>query len=124
MGAPKERVRFEVIDRGPGVPKDELPRIFEPFYRSGQRGHGNLGLGLSLVDRIARAHGGSAAARPPRRRRERRLQAAGLGDLTILHAVPRTAFTPERETPNRGAPEKGGRLSVSGAKHEKRDERE
>jgi signal transduction histidine kinase len=61
-GAPKERVRFEVIDRGPGVPKDELPRIFEPFYRSGQRGHGNLGLGLSLVDRIVRAHGGSAFA--------------------------------------------------------------
>jgi signal transduction histidine kinase len=60
--APRERVRFEVIDRGPGVPKDELPRIFEPFYRSGQRGHGNLGLGLSLVDRIVRAHGGSAFA--------------------------------------------------------------
>jgi signal transduction histidine kinase len=60
--SPKERVRFEVIDRGPGIPKAELPRIFEPFYRSGQRGHGNLGLGLSLVDRISRAHGGSAFA--------------------------------------------------------------
>jgi two-component system OmpR family sensor kinase len=58
----KERVRFEVIDRGPGIASAELPRIFEPFYRSGQRGHGNLGLGLSLVERIVRAHGGSAFA--------------------------------------------------------------
>jgi signal transduction histidine kinase len=59
---PRDRVRFEVIDRGPGIEKSELPRIFEPFYRSGQRGHGSLGLGLSLVDRIVRAHGGSVFA--------------------------------------------------------------
>ncbi len=59
---PRDQVRFEVIDRGPGIEKAELPRIFEPFYRSGQRGHGSLGLGLSLVDRIVRAHGGSVFA--------------------------------------------------------------
>lgn len=62
-GEPKnEQVRFEVIDSGPGIPKAEISRIFEPFYRSGQRGHGSLGLGLSLVERIVRAHGGSVFA--------------------------------------------------------------
>ncbi len=53
---------FEVIDGGPGFEAADLPRVFEPFFRSGQRGHGSLGLGLSLVDRIARAHGGRAFA--------------------------------------------------------------
>lgn len=60
-GAP--RLVFEVTDRGAGFADSDLPRVFEPFFRSGDRGHGSLGLGLSLVDRIARAHGGSVFAR-------------------------------------------------------------
>ncbi|HEV8246230.1 MAG TPA: ATP-binding protein, partial [Polyangiaceae bacterium] len=55
-------VVFEVLDQGPGFAAEDLPRVFEPFFRSGERGHGSLGLGLSLVDRIARAHGGRAFA--------------------------------------------------------------
>ncbi len=58
----QELVVFEVIDQGPGFADEDLPRIFEPFFRKGQRGHGSLGLGLSLVERIARAHGGRAFA--------------------------------------------------------------
>jgi signal transduction histidine kinase len=57
-----ELVVFEVIDQGPGFANDDLPRVFEPFIRKGQRGHGSLGLGLSLVERIAVAHGGHAFA--------------------------------------------------------------
>jgi two-component system OmpR family sensor kinase len=53
-------VEVEVDDCGPGFAADDLPRAFEPFYK-GQGGGGSLGLGLSLVDRIARAHGGTAA---------------------------------------------------------------
>jgi two-component system OmpR family sensor kinase len=57
---------FEVRDAGPGFAADVLPRIFEPFYR-GHAGEsmapGSLGLGLSLVRRIARAHGGDAWAK-------------------------------------------------------------
>ena len=48
-----------VTDHGTGIPKDELPRIFEPFYRvdkSRSRQSGGAGLGLALVQRIAAAH--------------------------------------------------------------------
>ena len=53
---------LEVEDRGPGFDAEELPRVFESFYRGRQRGHGSLGLGLALVQRIAAAHGGRAWA--------------------------------------------------------------
>jgi signal transduction histidine kinase len=55
----------EAEDAGPGFGDDELPRAFEPFQRrAGQGDDGrSLGLGLSLVRRIAEAHGGIAFAR-------------------------------------------------------------
>ena len=63
----KTEVQITVEDRGPGIPADELSHIFEPFYRGAQavsqQVHGN-GLGLSLVQRIVRAHGGSVTVRP------------------------------------------------------------
>lgn len=55
-------VVFEVDDRGSGFSAEDLPRAFESFYRGRERGHGSLGLGLSLVRRIALAHGGRAWA--------------------------------------------------------------
>src|SRR6188768_425080 len=51
-----ENVRLTVSDRGPGFPKESLERVFDAFYRGD--GSSSLGLGLSLVDRIARAHAG------------------------------------------------------------------
>ncbi|MEY4429628.1 MAG: hypothetical protein RLZZ182_2317 [Pseudomonadota bacterium] len=53
-------VRFDIEDRGPGVPEEQRDRIFEPFYRlPGHAEHaGGVGLGLSLVRQIARRHGG------------------------------------------------------------------
>ncbi len=53
-------VHFEVEDRGEGFAAGEEARIFEPFYRRSEQG--SLGLGLSLVKRIAEAHGGRAYA--------------------------------------------------------------
>lgn len=56
---------FEVDDRGPGFDPTELDRAFARFHQgpqSGPRG-GSLGLGLALVDRIAKAHGGAAVAK-------------------------------------------------------------
>jgi signal transduction histidine kinase len=53
-------VAFEVEDHGEGFIVGEERRVFEPFYRSSEQG--SLGLGLSLVKRIAEAHGGRAYA--------------------------------------------------------------
>jgi signal transduction histidine kinase len=55
-------VSIRVADRGPGIPADELTRLFDPFFR-GRRAlrdqvHGT-GLGLNLVKTIIEAHGGS-----------------------------------------------------------------
>jgi signal transduction histidine kinase len=53
---------IRVRDRGPGIPPEELERVFEPFYRlesSRNRDSGGTGLGLSIARDIAQAHGGS-----------------------------------------------------------------
>jgi len=53
-----------VADTGPGIPADEMPLIFEPFFRGRQaRQKPGTGLGLPIARQIARAHGGSLAAR-------------------------------------------------------------
>jgi len=62
-------VQVAVLDSGPGVPKEIADRIMEPFYTTKGIGRGT-GLGLSLSEGIAAAHGGSleldAGARPTR----------------------------------------------------------
>ncbi|MDQ2935677.1 MAG: HAMP domain-containing histidine kinase [Chloroflexota bacterium] len=53
--------RMSVADHGPGLPDEELDRIFEPFYRadpSRSRDSGGAGLGLSIVSAVVSAHGG------------------------------------------------------------------
>ena len=60
--APANRaVAIEVLDRGPGIPADEVERLKQPFTRleTARSGKGGSGLGLAIVDRIARMHGGS-----------------------------------------------------------------
>lgn len=55
--------RLTVRDTGIGIPADELPHIWERLYRGDRsRSERGLGLGLSLVHAIARAHGGSVSA--------------------------------------------------------------
>lgn len=56
-----DEVTFAVDDDGPGFDEEEIERAFDPFVRGAGSGAGStLGLGLSLVQRIALAHGGTA----------------------------------------------------------------
>jgi two-component system osmolarity sensor histidine kinase EnvZ len=54
------QVVIEVLDRGPGIPEGEAERLKRPFTRldEARGGHGGAGLGLAIVERVARAHGG------------------------------------------------------------------
>jgi len=54
-----KRVRIKVADSGPGIPKESLPRVFEPHFTTKKTGHG---FGLSTAFRIAQNHNGSIQA--------------------------------------------------------------
>jgi two-component system osmolarity sensor histidine kinase EnvZ len=52
---------LEVLDRGPGIPPEEAERLKQPFTRleEARSDKGGAGLGLAIVERVVRAHGGS-----------------------------------------------------------------
>jgi two-component system sensor histidine kinase CpxA len=55
------RVSLIIRDYGPGVPEEELAKIFQPFYRvadARDRQSGGIGLGLAIADRVVCIHGG------------------------------------------------------------------
>ena len=56
------QLEVSVCDDGPGIPADQLERVFEPFYRlesSRNRDTGGTGLGLSIARDVTQAHGGT-----------------------------------------------------------------
>ncbi len=55
-----------IKDNGPGIPQEDLPHIFKPFYRvdpSRTRKTGGYGIGLAIVNQVVAAHGGLVRAR-------------------------------------------------------------
>lgn len=61
----ENEIAVEVTDTGIGVPPDELPKIFDDFFRGRKAGKKGTGLGLSISKRIVEAHGGKLWAESP-----------------------------------------------------------
>jgi two-component system, OmpR family, sensor histidine kinase MprB len=86
---------LEVRDHGPGIAAEDLPRVFDRFYRApGARGRPGSGLGLAIVRQMAEAHGGAVhAANDP----------GGGARLTLelppLHMTPAELAASERDAP-------------------------
>lgn len=63
-GTAAETVAVEVADTGSGIPADDVPHVFDRFWRaekSRNRSTGGSGLGLAIVLKLAEAHGGTAS---------------------------------------------------------------
>jgi two-component system phosphate regulon sensor histidine kinase PhoR len=61
----KRALELSVSDQGPGIPEDDLSRVFERFYRvdkSRARDPGGTGLGLAIVKHLVEIHGGTVRA--------------------------------------------------------------
>ncbi len=87
-------VRLWVSNDGPAIPAAQLPRLFDRYYRAApsraDRGDDHLGLGLSIVDAIARMHGGVPFARSDAH--ETRI------GFTLTGGQPVRAYTARRST--------------------------
>ena len=59
-----DTVLVEIVDEGPGIPQEMLPRLFDR-YVTGERRSGGLGLGLYLAKRVAAVHGGDLTVESP-----------------------------------------------------------
>ena len=52
-------ILMQISDEGIGIPPEDLPHIFDTFYRGhGHKKHTGYGLGLAAVNKIVKAHGG------------------------------------------------------------------
>jgi len=65
VGDINDHIRVEVNDAGVGIPPEELPRIFDEFYRGLDLTERGAGLGLSIARQIVEAHGGRIWAVSP-----------------------------------------------------------
>lgn len=55
--------RFSVRDYGPGIADEDMPHLFERFWRKDRRKADGAGLGLGIVQRLVQAHGGTIAVK-------------------------------------------------------------
>lgn len=100
LGRTPGGVMLSVRDRGPGIPADEQPRIFERFYRARMARDRNVrgsGIGLALVKHIVEAHGGRLSVTS--------VVGQGATFMVVLPAAPVMAASGEviAESPDGGA---------------------
>ena len=62
MDAAESQLHFWVKDDGPGIPPNQIEKIFDPFYTTHQKG---TGLGLAIVHKIAENHNGEIRVDSP-----------------------------------------------------------
>jgi signal transduction histidine kinase len=90
-------IELSVTDSGPGIPDDDLPHVFDPYWRSNSVAAGT-GLGLFIAKWLVEAHGGCIEAR-----------AARAGGLTVAFTIPLHLLHPVEPAsgglPHRGLPE-------------------
>lgn len=70
LGGAQPGYELVVADAGPGLPPEEVDRVFQPFYQvdgSETRAHGGVGLGLAFARRVAEALGGGVELESPPR---------------------------------------------------------
>ncbi len=62
---PGDYVRLSVSDQGPGIAREVLPKIFDPYFSTKQMGNQKgMGLGLTICHAVVQKHGGAIVARP------------------------------------------------------------
>jgi PAS domain S-box-containing protein len=94
-------VELEVVDSGVGIPAQELPRLFERFYRVRgvrARSHEGAGIGLALVQDVMRLHGGSLRVSSEEGKGSRFVATLPTGDahLPAGHIVSSRARAPDK----------------------------
>ncbi len=96
-------LHFIVEDDGPGIPEDQLERVFDRFHRvdaGRDRASGGVGLGLAIVRAIAEAHGGSVVAG----------RAVGVGGARIVVQIPGFSPSAHRSPPDDDSVRRRSRL--------------
>ena len=101
-------VRASIEDEGPGIPDDDLERVFERFYTERPPEHGfgkNSGLGLAIARQIVVSHGGRIWAENRRDTRNNRKGARFVADLPLAVSASRSRYArvaPRGDSENEG----------------------
>jgi signal transduction histidine kinase/ActR/RegA family two-component response regulator len=93
---PRGNVSFEILDSGPGIPQEIIPRIFDPFFSTKPLGAGT-GLGLSITCGIVKEHGGDISVQSQLGHGARFIvELPAAVSETAQVSVPPAALTPNR----------------------------
>ena len=100
---PGAYVRVSIADRGCGIPKEVLPRIFDPYFSTKQRGEQKgMGLGLTICHKVIQEHGGAITVESP----------PGGGTTFHLHLPASRKPVEEKKVPPPKALPRHGRILV------------